>query len=377
MSDPQKKRRVIIYGVVGMLLLFVFSEDNQKPPPGTAQKGKKEPSNLLAKQEGQNTESADNKDKSAVKGKPARKKRKLTAEEEESLERTYKLAEQFFEEGKFSESIFELEKIFTIDPGYKEAKQRYALAKKGLSQLEELEIQRQKEEERRIRIKRVEELLVKAKEAVEQKRVILAEGFFSQILQLDPENFEVAQLKLEIDAYKKEQDRIAVEKAQKEAERKRQLTLLSPGKKFYLSKQWYKAIIKLELFLENKNLDEDLIQEGSKMLAESRESLNLIVAPKLGKARSLREGRDLKQAYEVYMDILNYDPGSAEALNEMSDIRGILNKRSKKIYREAIVSEDLSLFEDAKEKFEEVKQISPSDSDYYKKATGKLEEYLD
>ena len=306
-----------------------------------------------------------------------KRKRKITPEQEEALERTYKLAEKLFEEGKFSESIFELEKVFLIDPDYKEAKQRYALSKKGLSQLEELEIKRQREEERQIRIKKVQELLVKAKDAVEKKKVELSEGIFSQILELDPENFDVAQLKLEMDAYQKEQERISVEKAQKEAERKRQLALISPGKKFYLSEQWYKAIIKLELFLENKDIDEDLIKEASHMLSESRKSLNFIVAPKLGKARSLREGRDLKQAYEVYMNILQFDPGSVEALNEMNDIRNILNKRSRKIYREAIVSEDLSLFEDAKEKFEEVKQISPSDSDYYKKAIKKLEEYLD
>ena len=155
------------------------------------------------------------------------------------------------------------------------------------------------------------------------------------------------------------------------------MAFLSPGKKFYLSEQWYKAIIKLEEFLEKKNTDEDLVKEASHMLAESRKSLDFIVAPRLSKARSLREGKDLKQAYEVYMDILKFSPGNVEALNEMDDIRSILNKRSKKVYREAIVSEDLSLFEDAKEKYEEVKQITPSDSPYYKKATAKLEEYID
>ena len=196
-------------------------------------------------------------------------------------------------------------------------------------------------------------------------------------MQLDPENFDVVQLKLEIDSYKKEQERIAVEKAQKEAERKRQIALLLPGKKFFLSEKWHKAIAKLEKFFTHKNIDEDLIKEASEMLAQSRRNLNSIINPRLGKARSLREERDLKKSYETYAEILDHDPSSIEALNEMDEIRAILNKRSKKIYREAIISEDLSLFEEAKEKFEEVRQLSPSDSIYHKKAMDKLQEYID
>ena len=39
-------------------------------------------------------------------------------------------------------------------------------------------------------------------------------------------------------------------------------------------------------------------------------------------------------------------------MNEMNLIREMLNNRSKKIYREAIISESLSLFDDAKEKLQ-------------------------
>ena len=49
----------------------------------------------------------------------------------------------------------------------------------------------------------------------------------------------------------------------------------------------------------------------------------------------------------------------------------------KRIYREAIIAESLSLFGDAKEKFLEVQQISPTDSEYYKKASEKLKNYLE
>ena len=152
---------------------------------------------------------------------------------------------------------------------------------------------------------------------------------------------------------------------------------LSPVKNFYLKKEWHNAMLKLEDFLRLQGMDEDLVKEASEMLDTSKKQLASVINPLLGKARSLSEGQDLKGAYEVYSEILKSDPTHVEALNEMNDIREKLTIRSRKIYREAIISESLSLFNDAKEKFQEVQQISPSDSDYYKKATEKLKDYLD
>lgn len=196
-------------------------------------------------------------------------------------------------------------------------------------------------------------------------------------MQLDPENFDVPQLKIELDAWKKEQERIEMEKAQKEADRKRKVGQLQPGKNLYLQKDWFKAILKLEEFLKITDMDEDLTKEGTAMLEESRKNLTEITSPLLGKARSLKEGQDLKGAYENFMQVLIYDPINTEAQDETNSIRELLNNRAKKIYREAIISESLSLFSDAKEKFQEVQQMSPSDSDYYKKASDKLKDYLD
>jgi len=91
----------------------------------------------------------------------------------------------------------------------------------------------------------------------------------------------------------------------------------------------------------------------------------------------LREGQDLKGSYEQYMEVLKHDPSHKEALDEMDEIRDILHLRSSKLYREAIIDESLSLFEATKEKLQEVQQISPIDSEYYRKATNKLRKYLD
>ena len=122
---------------------------------------------------------------------------------------------------------------------------------------------------------------------------------------------------------------------------------------------------------------EDLVKEASDMLKDSKNQLASDIGPLIGKARSLKEGQDLKTAYETFLEILKIEPTNSEALNEVDDIRNTLESRSKRIYREAIIAESLSLFGDAKEKLQEVQQISPTDSEYYKKASDKLKNYLE
>jgi len=355
LKDPQQRKK-LLYVVVGLLALWVLL-DEEEPAKAPVQ-----PKKVVKTEE----------------KKPVNENQKiLTPEEKQYVEQQYLLAKQYFEEGKYSETIMELDKIFAITPDYKNAKQIKALAKEGLEKLSRILEEERKEKERKIRELKVKELLVKARKAVKENKTDLAENLFKEILSLDPENFEVTQLKIQINAYKKEQERIALEKAQKEAERKRQLQDLSPGKTYYLSKEWYKAILKLQDFLKGENLDEDLIREASDMLDKSKSNLNKVVNPLIGKARSLKEGQDLKGAYQLYLDILKYHPAHEEALNEMDQIREQLELRSKRVYREAIIAESLSLYNSAKEKFQEVQQISPTDSEYYKKATDKLKDYLD
>jgi pSer/pThr/pTyr-binding forkhead associated (FHA) protein len=361
MKDPKKKRIAMIVGVL-FLAWFMFGEEEPvKKPPTKAQKDAQK---TLAEKE------ANKQDELA-------KKINLSPEQLAALEATYQLGYELFQQGKYSESIIELEKVKAIDPNYKNTRLILDQANEGFRKLEELEQKRKAEIERKERMDKVKDLVEKAKEAVKERQAAVAEALFGKILELDPENFDVPQLKIEIDAWKKEQERIAVEKAQKEADRKRKVGLLQPSKTFYLKKEWYTAIIKLEEFLKIQDMDEDLTKEGAQMLEDARKQLNEQIAPLLGKGRSLKEGQDLKGAYESFLKVLDFDPYNMEAVREMNEIRDNLTNRSRKVYREAIISESLSLFDDAKEKLNEVMQISPLDSEYYKKSQNKLKNYLD
>ncbi|MBL7663708.1 MAG: FHA domain-containing protein [Bacteriovoracaceae bacterium] len=363
LKDPAKRKK-LMYGIVAVLLVWVLFDEEKPPAP-------------------QPTPADQQKAADATAAKPSTpdpttpQAKQLSQEEREFVEATYNVAKAYIEKGEYAKGLNELDKIKLIDENYKLTQTLYSYAKEGLTKLEELEKKEKREKLRKLREKEIGELFAKAQEAYERKDINVAEQYINKIIEIDPENTKSQELKLSIDAFKKDLDEKRRIEEEIKNKRETMVASLKPGKNFYLKKEWYKAILKLEEFLAKDGMDEDLIKEGTTMLEESKTSLNQITSPLLGKARSLKEGQDLKGAYETYNELLKYDPTSTEALNEMAAIREELENRAKKVYREAIISESLSLFDDAKEKFQEVQQISPVEGEYYIKATEKLKEYLE
>lgn len=357
-SLPPKKQA--IYGAVGIMLILLLLDDGSSTKDEQEENQEK---NRVAKEQTQEK-------------KEDEKETKLDPETLELVESSYQLANNYIQKGMYDEALQELDKnIFRYTEKYKNADQLRSIAVAGIEKREEIEAERRKEIREAERRKKVKDLVARAQEAVEERKVVLAEELFGKIATLDPENFELSAMKIELNAWKKEQERKALEKAQREAERKRMVEALKPGKNLYLRKEWHNAIIRLEQFLEKDDMDDDLVAEATEMLEESKKNLDDVVGPLLGRARSLREGQDLKGSYEHYSEVLDHEPSNAEAMNEMNEIRETLRLRSRKVYREAIIAESLSLLKDAKEKYKEVQQISPTDSEYYMKATDKLKEY--
>lgn len=370
LKNPQKRKK-LIYGLVGVaLLLMLLPEDEQKPKE--SDKGKSNTEQVKKVDEANK-----NKNENVAKVEKT-KKRVLTKEERSTAEAAYQSGKAYVGQGKLGEALMEFKKVQAIDPNYND--QLTTLIEEVLESLKSVE-RRQKEidaeKERQIRLKKIKELVDRAKQAVNKREVSVAEAIFTEISAIDPENVEVTRMKLELEAYEKEEMRKKVEAARIKKERDDMVEKLKPGKLHYIKKEWFKAILTLEKFLEEKSMAEDLIKEATDMLSESKRALFEQVDPLVGKARSLKEGQDLKAAYDVYLEVLQIDPGNEEALTEIDNIKTMLENRSRKVYREALISESLSLFKEAKEKLEQVQQISPTDSEYYRKATDKLKDYME
>jgi pSer/pThr/pTyr-binding forkhead associated (FHA) protein len=363
LKNPEKRKKLII-GLVVVAGLSMFIEDKPKKKKSTGKKGEATKTTKVG-------------DTSTKKPKE-QKKKELSPEEKSMAESSYQLGKAYVSQGRYAEAQIELDKVWEIDPLYTPSLSILRdEVQEGLKNLERKRRELEAAKERVLRLKKIKELVDKAKEAVKKREVIVAQSLFTEIAGLDPENIEVTRLKLEIEAYEKEQERKKLEAARVKALREKMVDKLKPGKLHYIKKEWFKAIIKLEKFLDEKGMPEDLVKEATDMLSESKKALSEQIDPLVGKARSLKEGQDLKASYDVYLEVLQIDPGHEEALSEIENIKQTLENRSKKVYREALISESLSLFKEAKEKFEQVQQISPTDSEYYQKATEKLKDYLE
>lgn len=353
-KDEAKRKRLII-GLAVVVGLWLFLDEGEKPQP------KKVPVK-----------------KALVKTPINASQKKLTDEQRRSFSALYEIGKDHYNHGRYREALNELQKIAAVDPNFNSNLQPLiSFSKEGLKKIEEEEKKRQADIASAERKAKVKAYLEEARQYTKDRRVDMANKTFNEITQLEPENLEVTRMKMELEDWQKEKQRKELEEAQKKKEREDKVDKLKPGRTLYLQKEWFRAISKLEDFLRIKDMDDDLTTEATNMLKVSRDELNSAVAPLIGKAKSLLEGQDLKGAYEVYQQILRIEPSNAESLNQVGEIRDQLANRARKIYREAIIAESLSLFQDAKEKFQEVQQISPVDSDYYKKASEKLRDYLD
>lgn len=347
-----KKKRM--YLIIAILVLPLLLLDDSPPEPKVS-KDKKE-------------EKAEDKPKENT---------QYSQETREKLEQNYQLALARFGEDQFAEAKLYIDIVNAIDPAFSNADSLTKAIDEALAEQKRREEEKARAEEELKKQIQIKALVEKATQAVKERNVKLAESLFSQIARLDPENLDIQPLKLELDVWKANEQKKIEEAARKKALRQAMIDKMKPGKTAYIQENWYEASEKLEKFIKTPDIDEDLLKEASDMLKESRTKLVNMINPLVSKARSFKEGQDLKQAYETYGEVLKLDPTNEEALNERDAIFNELNNRSKKVYREALVAESLSLFSKAKEKFQEVQQISPINSEYYNKATDKLKSYLE
>lgn len=375
-------KRLAIYAVVFFALIMILFVDD----PGEGQSQSVSVKTDETSQKGKTNSNSEGDVESDVKeanvaSKSTETKNSVPEKSQEELNYLnshYALAMSYIERGDYVSAISEIDLILKVDPTYKDVASLHGIAKDGLAKIEEQERKRIEEEERLARKKEVDELIVKIEDAMKNKNLGSADVYISQVMAIDPENLRVSSIRIEIDAIREDIRKRAEEDALKKELRKKMVATLSPGKSFYLQKEWYKATIKLNDFLSMAGMDEDLILEASTMLKEAKVNLEADIALPLQNARQYKNAQDLKNAYEQFSEVLRLDPSHEESLIAAREIKEVLMNRARIVYRQALVSESISHFSKAKEKFQEVLLIAPSDSEYYKKAEDKLKKiYLE
>jgi tetratricopeptide (TPR) repeat protein len=382
-SNP--KRRIMLYVIV-LGLVFVLLDDEttevSDPTPGekdapVASAENKSQNEMTDFSKGQKKVDA-TAPVATVSADATENVRVYSPEEKDYLNSHYQLAVSYIEKGDYLSALNEIDLVRSLDDKYKDVQLISNLAKDGLKKIEEEEKRKKELEEKLIREGKVKELVAKAQDALRNDELTTAENIIGMVVEIDPENQDVYNLKQEIEA-RREDLRLKEEQLKLKADRRsRLMEQLIPGKSYYIQKEWYKAILKLNEFLLIKDNDEDLITEASEMLAQSNKEMGLEIDPLLLAARSAKSKEDLKDAYENYSKVLKINPGQDEAVTETKDLKEILNEKARKVFREAMYKESINLYIKAREKFQEVLLIAPSDSEYYQRAEARLKKlYVD
>ena len=370
LKDPAKRKKLLIYAVVGLGLWVILGEDQKGKKTALKQAQAKKDRRLIkdTKQKKNAGNNVNNK----------RSYENLPPGLQEYIRTNYELAKSdILEYGKFEQGLQYLDKMDEYVDEFEQSKSLEITAKEELKKLEDIE--RRKKEKQEIEEKkiRVGNLLEKADEAMGKEQAELVQSLLNKIFEIDPENIKGAQINLQLKNFVREKERQAIEEAAKKSRRDRLTSKFSVGKTLHLKQEWYQSIVELEQFLSIKDNDDDLVKEAATMLKESQEKLQEKIVPMLKKAQSLNEGQDKKGAYEIYKEVLKIDPANTNIAVNMGEIKDSIERQAKKIYREAIVDESLNYLKQAKEKFQEVQQITPSDSPYHKRAANKLKKYVD
>jgi len=147
-----KKRKMLIYGVVGLLLLTLLMDDEKETK-------KKKPKDVAKEQ--------------SAPGLKKKTKRVYTKEQLNELHSSYALARQYLSEGAYAEADLEIDKVIAIDSSYKTTIIVKSQITSALARFEEEERRKKEEEERIIRMKKIALKLTRAREEVKAKQMAI------------------------------------------------------------------------------------------------------------------------------------------------------------------------------------------------------------
>jgi pSer/pThr/pTyr-binding forkhead associated (FHA) protein/tetratricopeptide (TPR) repeat protein len=359
-------KQQIIYGLVVLGLVWMLTEDEpeEEVKPQVT-------SRMTKKKKDKDKGDKEKKDASEnIGGLPLFEA--LTPEQQRYVEAQYSLGFDYYKNREYDKSIFEIEKIFRLVQDYKQAREIHSYAIEGKRQLEAREEDKKKKEAERQAQLRLQALIDQASVLMEKKKYREAEALFPEIELMQPENLTVAEWRKMIAS---EAERIEQERAEK----KRLADIKAKNWGDYevaaaplKRKAYYEAIDNLEE-LEDREMDDTVLKTKIRSDIEGAyRAIANLRDPHMKAAKSFEEAGQYAEAHKEYELALKGDPEADEAVEAMQRIRTILNDRAKAPYVEGVFAESFNDFETAEKKYREVLDLAPKDSDYYKKATSRM-----
>jgi pSer/pThr/pTyr-binding forkhead associated (FHA) protein len=296
----------------------------------------------------------------------------LTPEQKKFVEAQHALAFDYYKNKDYDKAIFEIEKIFTLIPDYKDSREIERYAKEGKHKLEAMEEEkRKKEEEAKLKV-RIAELVESTKTMMSEKRYDAAIEMFSQILALDPDNAQVAEWRKEVERYEEEKRIAEQQKAVQAQINARAWDLYKEGMGLKKEKKYRDAIDTFRKVAEIGATDKKAERQAAARIRDIQKIISDLRDPVLAEAKQSEDSQDYPKAYHLYEQATEIDPSYPAGYAGMDRIRGILHEKAKALYIEAVLAESYTDFETAKKKYLDCKTVAPKDDIYYERAERKL-----
>jgi pSer/pThr/pTyr-binding forkhead associated (FHA) protein/tetratricopeptide (TPR) repeat protein len=349
----QPKQRQILIGIVILVFIWWFmddSDDAKAPPP--PKKG------------------------AAITAKGPATFESLTPQQKAFVEAQHSLAFDDYKAKEYDKAIFEIQKIFTLIPDYKDSREIERYAKDGKQRTEALEEEkRKKEEDARLKL-RIAELVDQAKDLMAKKKYDTVRELFSQIFALDPDNQQATAWRKEVDQYE-EQKRIKEQEENVQREINIQAwDIYKEGMKLKQQKQFREAIATLKKVMEIGATDKKVAVAAKDGIRDTQQEIINLRDPVLAEAKQAEDALDLPKAFALYKKATEIDPPYPDGYAGMERIRGILHDRAKVLYIDGVLAESYSDFSVAKKKFQECKDVAPKDDIYHDRAERKLASFF-
>lgn len=370
-------RKAIWTVIIIALVYFLFLEEDQKPrqktPTATDKKiasiDQKGDQKVDPKKPG-NEKTPESSGSSDIKSKAAFDQ--LSKEDRIFVKNQRDLAFNYYKNKDYDKTLFEVTKIFKLVSEFEDARDIERYAKKAKQILEtEKEEQRKKEEEARSRAK-LAQLIEEAKDRMKNKNYVQAKELFSEILAMDPENADVPNWRKEIENIE-DNNRLARQEVEVIVEiNRRGWDLYRKASVQKKSSKNFTALKTLDQILKAGVTENRLLVATKAMIRDIKTSIQQRINDALAEAKKLEDVGDLKKAFDAYQKADGIDPSRSPGESGMNRIRTTLHEKAKLFYIEAVVAESYSDYPTAKKKFQECKEVAPSDDIYFERATRKL-----
>ncbi len=290
---------------------------------------------------------------------------------------SYELASKMYKESKYNIAISEIKKIHKVIPSYQDSKMIESLSLSAIETLKQQEEIAKMEEEQKLLKQRSDSILDRCEQLSKtsyNKSEI--QSCLEEVASIDPDNSRISAIIQKVDS------NISDRKI-KEDQKNKQATSIRMGENLYkraknlhTGNKLLDAIDAYNKHINSNYQDPNNLKSKSRQaISEIKSSISSTIASNIENAAVNAKKGNYKRAIAALRNNLYLDPDHKQSRDQIVSYVSDLRQKTRSLFQNAIMEENMGNLESAKEKWKQITQIDIPDGEYMKKAKIKLKKY--